>query len=147
MAVKPIPDGYHTITPYLVVPGAASVIEFLQRAFGATEKHRMTEPGGRIMHAELLIGDSPLMLGEPPPDRPVITGMLYLYVPDVDATYQRALAAGAKTIREPHDEFYGDRTAAVKDHVGNQWWIATHTKDVSTQDLQKHAALREKGEK
>jgi uncharacterized glyoxalase superfamily protein PhnB len=142
MPVKPIPDGYHTITPYLVIPGAAAVIEFLQKAFGAIEKHRMVEPTGRLMHAELLIGDSPLMLGEPLAGHPICTGMFYLYLPDVDATYERALAAGAQTIREPRDEFYGDRTAAVKDLAGNQWWMATHTRDVSPEEMKEHAEGR-----
>jgi uncharacterized glyoxalase superfamily protein PhnB len=144
MPVKPIPDGYHTITPYLVIPGAAAVIEFLKRAFHAQEKHRMSEPGGRIMHAELRIGDSVLMLGEPPANQPAVTGMLYMYVTDVDATYQRALDAGGRTIRPPHDEFYGDRTAAVVDGAGNQWWIATHVKDVSEEELKQHAAAAKK---
>ena len=142
MAVKPIPDGYHTITPYLLIPGAAAVIEFLRRAFDATELHRMVEPSGRIAHAEVRIGDSPLMLGEPPANHPSIPGMLYLYVPDVDATYQKAISAGGQSIREPHDEFYGDRSAAVKDSANNQWWIATHTKDVTPQDLQQHVTAR-----
>jgi uncharacterized glyoxalase superfamily protein PhnB len=144
MAVKPIPDGYHTVTPYLLVPGAAAVIDFLKRAFDAQEKYRMTDPGGRIAHAELRVGDSAVMLGELPANRPATAAMFYLYVPNVDATYQKALDAGGQTVRPPQDEFYGDRSAGVRDSAGNQWWIATHVKDVSDEEMKQHVAAAKK---
>src|ERR1700722_16320248 len=142
MSVKPIPEGYHTVTPYLLVPSGAKLIEFLQAAFGATERHRMPGPNGRIMHAEVQIGDSRIMMGEPPETWKIMTGFIYLYVPDVDAVYHRALAAGAESASPLKDEFYGDRTGGIKDPSGNLWWIATHTKDVSAEEMAEHSARK-----
>jgi PhnB protein len=139
MAVKPIPDGYHAVTPYLTVPGVAKVIEFLKKTFGATSAECHTTPDGRIMHAEVRIGDSVVMLGEPPTPDAARPANLYVYVPDVDATYKRAVAAGGKTVMEPANQFYGDRHAGVLDSAGNQWWIATRVEEVSPEELDRRA--------
>jgi uncharacterized glyoxalase superfamily protein PhnB len=139
MAVKPIPEGYHSITPYLTVPGAAKLLDFLKQAFEAEEIHRMARPDGAIMHAEVRIGDSPVMMGEPMGSCEPMFGSLYLYVPDVDAVYKRALQAGATSTSEPADQFYGDRSAGIKDPVGNQWWIATHKEDVPPEEIARRA--------
>jgi PhnB protein len=139
MAVKPIPEGYHTVTSYLVVPGVTNLINFLKRAFNAAELHRMARPDGTIMHAEVKIGDSHVMLGEPMGQWPPMPCALYLYVNDTDATYKRALEAGATSLMEPADQFYGDRNAGVKDPSGNFWWIATHKEDVPPEELEKRA--------
>ena len=141
MAVKPIPDGYHSITPYLVVPDAPKTIAFLKQAFGATTLFEpMKRPDGSIGHAELKIGDSPLMLSEASEQCPATQAMIYLYVPDVDATYKKALAAGATSVMEVADQFYGDRSGGVKDPAGNSWYVATHKEDVAPQELAKRAA-------
>lgn len=137
MSVSPIPKGYHSVTPYLMVRGADKEIEFLKKAFGAMEKERHTTPDGSIMHAEVHIGDSTVMLGEAKGECEPINAMLYLYVPDVDVIYQRALNAGAKSAQEVTDQFYGDRSGAVTSPGGNRWWIATHKEDVSADELQR----------
>ena len=142
MAVKPIPDNYHSITPYLMAPGAARLIEFLKDAFGAVERERMTGPDGGVMHAEVRIGDSMVMLTDGGGDWKPMPTALYLYVNDADATYQRALAAGATSVMEPVTQFYGDRHGGVKDPSGNIWWIATHVEDVSPEELRKRAEAR-----
>src|SRR4030081_1144777 len=139
MAVKPIPDGYHTVTPYLIVPGVAKLIDFLKAAFDAKEIHRMATPDGRIMHAEVKIGDSPVMLGEPMGEWKPMPCMMYLYVKDTDAVYNQALKAGATSAMEPADQFYGDRNAGVKDGTGNLWWIATHKEDVAPEEMKKRS--------
>jgi PhnB protein len=144
-AVKPIPDGYHTVTPYLVVRDVPRLIEFLRQAFGATERMRAARPDGSIMHAEVVIGDSRVMMGEPTASSPPMPGCVHLYVVDTDALYHLALQAGATSLREPTDQFYGDRMAGVQDPVGNQWWIATHTEDVPPAELARRAAARPSG--
>ncbi|HMC58673.1 MAG TPA: VOC family protein [Candidatus Solibacter sp.] len=133
--VKAIPEGYHTVTPYLIVDGAARLIEFVKQAFDAKEMLRMSGPDGRIGHTEIRIGDSMLMLSDSRDPWKPMPAMLYLYVEDVDATYQRALQAGATSVSEPKDQFYGDRSAGVQDSCGNQWWIGTHIEDVSEEEL------------
>jgi uncharacterized glyoxalase superfamily protein PhnB len=138
--VKPIPDGYHSITPFLIVDGAPELIDFAKQAFGAEETFRMPGPGGQIMHAEMRIGDSMMMLSDASPENPPMPAMIHLYVPDAEAVYKRALQAGASSIREPADQFYGDRSAGVKDRFGNQWWLATHIEDVSPEEMEKRAA-------
>jgi PhnB protein len=135
--VKPIPDGYHTVTPYLVASDAAKLIEFLKKAFDAKELHRSTGPDGSVAHAEVSVGDSRIMIGGGRPGVPPMPCMLYLYVPDTDSLYKSALAAGASSIMEPTNQFYGDRNAGVKDAEGNQWYIATHLEDVAPEELQK----------
>jgi PhnB protein len=143
--VKAIPDGYHTVTPYLVVRGVPRLLEFLQQAFGATELMRAPRPDGTIMHAEVAIGDSRVMMGEPPTSSPPMPGCVHLYVVDTDALYHLALQAGATSLREPTDQFYGDRMAGVQDPVGNQWWIATRTENVPPAEMARRAAARPSG--
>jgi len=139
MAVKPIPDGYHTVTPYLTVQGVPKLIDFLKQAFEAQELERMTQPDGTIGHAEVRIGDSVVMMGEARDEWKPMPSGIYLYVNDTDAVYKRALQAGATSIMEPADQFYGDRSAGVKDSSGNHWWIATHKEDVPPAELKKRA--------
>ena len=139
MAVKPRPDGYHTITPFLNVKGTAGMIDFLKSALGAEEVMRMPGPGGVVMHAEVNIGDSRLMLSEAM-ERPVSASSFYLYVNDVDAAYKRAVGAGATSQSEPADQFWGDRMASVTDPFGNTWSIATHKEDPSPEEMAKRMA-------
>ena len=148
MAVKAIPDGYYSLTPYLVVKGAEQAIEFYTKAFGATETVRMPGPGGRIMHAEIQIGNSMLMLADENPERgyfsPVTLGgsgsSIMLYTGDVDATFQQAVAAGATAVMPPMDMFWGDRMGNLKDPFGHVWAIATHKEDVSPEEMGKRMA-------
>jgi PhnB protein len=143
MSAKHVPEGYHTVTPYLVVNNVAELIEFLKRTFGAEERELLSKPDGGIMHAEVMIGDSVVMMGEPADESEVIPALLYLYVDDCDAVYERALEAGATSLREPEDQFYGDRSAAVDDAFGNHWWLATHVEDVPAEEMQRRAVSRE----
>ena len=136
----PMPRGYHTVTPYLVVSDAAKLIDFLKRAFGATERYKMAGPDGSVGHAEMQIGDSVVMLGQQSSQARATRSMIYLYVPDCDALYRSALAAGATSIREPSDQFYGDRNGAVSDFAGNEWWVATHKEDVSSAEMERRMA-------
>jgi len=140
MAVKPIPDGYHTVTPYLTVRGAAKVIDFLKQAFGAEEAGPpLKRPDGKIMHAQVKIGDSLVMLADENEMAKATAASLYVYVPDVDKTYQRAIKAGGEKVMEPTDMFYGDRSGSVKDPSGNSWSMATHKEDVAPQEMAKRA--------
>jgi PhnB protein len=141
MAVKPIPDGYHTLTPVLTVQGAAKLIEFLKQAFDAKESYRLAGPGGTIMHAELKIGNSMVMLGEATDAHKPMPAKIALYVEDTNAWYKRALTAWAKSLQEPVDQFYGDRGAGVTDPAGNQWWIHTRIEDVSPEEIKKRAEV------
>jgi PhnB protein len=136
MAVKPIPDGYHSVTPYLIVRGAAQLIDFLKEAFGAQETFRMPGGGG-IMHAVVRIGDSVVMMSDAMGEYGPMPTMIHLYVEDVDAVYKRALQAGATPVQELKDQFYGDRAGGVKDAFGNLWYIATHVEDVPMEELQR----------
>ena len=141
--VKPIPEGYHAVTPYLIVVEAAQAIEFYKKSFGATELMRMPAPEGRIGHAEIKIGDSRVMLADENPKMPyrgprALGGSpvsLVLYVEDVDQTVDRALAFGAKLVRPVENQFYGDRTGGIEDPFGHQWHIATHVEDVSPEEM------------
>jgi PhnB protein len=147
MPVKPIPQGYRSVTPYLAVRQAADAIEFYRRAFGAKERMRFAAPEGKIGHAELEIGDSVIMLADEHPDMdfrgPASLGgttvTLHLYVKDVDASVRKATEAGAKTVREVKDQFYGDRSGAVRDPFGHVWHIATHKEDVSSEEIARRA--------
>lgn len=139
MAVKPIPEGYHTGTPYLVVSGVARLIDFLKQAFGAEEVHVMKDSAGAIRHAEFKIGDSRVMMGEANEQWKAMPSGIYLYVPDVDATYHRAIKAGATSLMEPTDQFYGDRHGGVTDPSGNIWWISTRIENVSPEEMQTRA--------
>lgn len=146
--VKPIPDGYRTITPYLCIKGAAAALEFYKKAFGAVENVRMPGPGGSVMHAEVKIGDSMLMLSDEFPDwgqlgptsRGGSTCTMMLYVPDCDATFKRAVDAGCNATQAPKDEFWGDRFAKVTDPFGHQWGILTHVEDVTPEEMKKRMA-------
>jgi PhnB protein len=146
--VRPVPPGYHTVTPYLTVNDGARAVEFYQRAFGARETERMPGPGGKIMHAELRIGDSVVMLSDEfpgmgsckaPTTLGGTTGSLFLYVPDVDAAFKRAVEAGCKVIAPLTDMFWGDRFGKLQDPFGNQWAMATHKEDVSPAEMSKRA--------
>lgn len=134
MAFSYIPEGFPTVTPYLAVRGVAALIDFLKATFDATELDRIAKPDGSIMNAAVTIGNSRLMMGDPG-DRPPETAMLYVYVPDCDAVYARALAAGATSISAPADMFYGDRSGAVQDPSGNKWWIATRKEEVTHDEI------------
>ena len=136
---NPIPKGFGTVTPFLTVADAAKLIDFLQQAFAAQVTFRMDAPDGSVRHAEVKIGDSMVMIGQAPAGQEM-RAMLHLYAPDTDALYHRAIAAGATSIREPADQFYGDRTGGVRDLCGNQWWIATHKEDVSQEEMERRMA-------
>src|SRR5579864_575967 len=139
--VKPIPDGFHSITPYVVVDGAAKLIDFLQKAFDAKYHHEPTmRPDGSIMHATLKIGNSMLMIADASEHAKASPVMLYLYVSDVDAAHQKALKAGATSTMEPADHFYGDRSAGVKARAGNHWFLGKNIEDVAPAELKKRAA-------
>jgi PhnB protein len=150
---KPIPDGYHTITPYLSINGAANAIEFYKKAFGATEVMRMAQPDGRIGHAELQVGDSRIMLADEYPDMdfrdPRSLGgtpvHLHMYVEDVDAVVEQAVGAGARLVRPVQDQFYGDRLGSVADPYGHVWHVATHKEDLSMEELRSRAAAQHNG--
>ena len=147
MAVNPIPDGYRTVTPYLVVRGAAKTIEFAKKAFGAELiGEPMKRPDGTVMHAQIRIGDSLVMISDATAQQPPMPSMLYIYVPNVDAVYQRAVAAGGASLMEPMDMFYGDRSGGVKDPAGTQWFIGTHKEDVAPQELKKRAEAHHKSQ-
>ena len=146
--VKPVPDGYHTVTPYLVITNAAKAIEFYKEAFAATELVRLATPDGKVGHAELEIGDSRIMLADEWPALDALSPqtiggsavVITLYVEDVDAVVSRALAAGAKLTRPVVDQFYGDRSGSITDPFGHKWTIATHKEDVSPEEMRKRAA-------
>jgi PhnB protein len=145
MAVKPIPDGYHTVTPYLIVKDGVKALDFYKKAFGAAELFRMAGPDGKIGHAEIKIGDSVIMLGDEQPGThcrsPLTLGGspvgILLYLDNVDARFKQALAAGAKESRPVQDQFYGDRSGTLEDPFGHTWTIATHTEDVSPEEMNK----------
>jgi uncharacterized glyoxalase superfamily protein PhnB len=140
MAAKPIPEGHHTVTPYLTVRDAAQVVDFLKQAFRAEMTHEpLNRPDGKMAHAEVKIGDSRVMLAEESEMAKATPASLYLYVSNVDGVYQQALKAGGKTIMEPTDMFYGDRCGGVKDPSGNSWMIATHKEDVAPPEIARRA--------
>jgi len=139
MPIKAIPEGYHTITPFVTVQDADKLIDFLKQVFAATEIERMTNTDGTIKHAEVRIGDSVLMISEARGEWKPMPAAFYLYISDVDAVYQRALAAGATSLMEPTNTFYGNRESGVTDQFGNYWWIATHIEEVSPEEIQRRA--------
>ncbi len=152
--VKPIPDGYQVVTPYLCIDGAAGAIDFYQQVFGATERMRMGGPDGKIGHAELQIGDSVVMLSDEYPDMDVRAPKAYggspvnlsIYVEDVDAVVERAVAAGATIKRPVEDQFYGDRLGQIEDPFGHTWAVATHIEDVAPEEMERRAAAAMGGE-
>ena len=151
MAVKPIPDGYHTVTPYLIVKGAARAIDFYKQAFGATEIMRVPGPNNTVMHAELKIGDSVIMLAD---EQGTPAGAEYrspqsiggspvslmIYVPEVDKTFKQAISLGSQSKRDVQNQFYGDRSGNLVDPFGHIWTIATHVEDVSQEEMKKRMA-------
>jgi PhnB protein len=147
MSVKPIPEGYHSVTPYLIVRGGADAIEFYQKAFGAVELFRFPSPDGKIGHAEIKVGDSPIMLADEFPDMgyngPDSLGgspvSLMIYVDDVDAVFNQAVEAGATVKEALADKFYGDRMGTVTDPFGHRWHLATHKEDISVEEMQRRA--------
>jgi uncharacterized glyoxalase superfamily protein PhnB len=139
-AVRKVPEDRPRVAPYLVVKGAARLIGFLEQVVGAKERYRLAGPGGGVTHAEVEIGGSVVMLADASAEHPAKTAMLHVYVEDVDATYSRALAAGATPVRPPADQFYGDRSGGVQDPFGNQWWFSTHVEDVSPEEISRRAA-------
>ncbi len=148
MAVKPIPDGYHSVTPYIIVKGAAKAIDFYKNAFGATELMRFPGPNNTVMHAEIKIGDSVVMLADEHESGPYRSPMavggtpisLMVYVEDVDTVFNQAVSLGAKSTREVEDQFYGDRSGNLTDPFGHVWTIATHKEDVSSEEMERRMA-------
>jgi PhnB protein len=150
--VKPVPEGYHAVTPYLIVDGAAKALDFYKQVFGAKERMRMPGPGGKVGHAEINIGDSVIMLADEHPEMgargPKSFGgsptSIVLYVENVDATVKAAVGAGAKILRPIEDKFYGDRSGTIEDPFGHHWHVSTHVEDVSPEELQRRAAAMAK---
>jgi PhnB protein len=148
--VKPIPEGYHTVTPYLIFNGASEAIEFYERALGATEVLRLADPGGTVHHAEIAIGDSRVMLADEHPEIEALSPKtiggspvtMHVYVEDVDAAVERAVKAGAKLIRPVADQFYGDRTGGIEDPFGYRWYMATHKEDLTMDEIRRRAAAQ-----
>lgn len=138
MATQTVPLGFHTVTPFLSVKDVKPLLEFARRAFGAEEIYRMNMPDGTIMHAEIKIGDSMVMVGDSMEDTPTRSS-IYLYVEDADEVFRKAVEAGGKVVQEPKDQFYGDRNAGVRDPSGNIWWMATHKEDLSPEEREARA--------
>jgi PhnB protein len=146
--VKPIPEGYHTVTPHLIIKGAAGAIEFYKKVFGATEVMRMAQPDGRLGHAEIMIGGSKILMADEFPEMGARSPLHYggtpmsilLYFEDVDAVFNRAVAAGSKVLKPIQDQFYGDRTGTLTDPFGHQWTIATHIEDVTPEEAERRVA-------
>ena len=139
-AVSFKPAGCQQVIPYLIISDPQKTIDFVKQVFGGRETHISRDPQGRVMHASMQIGDSVLMMGcAMPPQFPAVPAMVYLYIPDVDLAYKRALAAGATSLREPADQFYGDRSGGVTDSNGTQWWLGTHIEDVSNEEIERRA--------
>lgn len=143
--VNPIPPGYHTVTPYLIVVGAGRLIDFMKEAFGAEEIYRSAKPDGTLGHCQVRIGDSMVELADGNEQWKPRTCALHLYVPDTDATYAQAIAAGATSLFEPADTFYGDRSGGVVDPCGNQWYIATRQEELSEEEINRRAEAAGKG--
>jgi uncharacterized glyoxalase superfamily protein PhnB len=140
MAVKPIPDNYPRVCPYLIVLDVRALLGFIEAVFDAQPGQHHEGPDGRVMHAEVRIGDSLIMMGEASDKWKAMPAGLHVYVADVDAAYQRALAAGATTVMAPADQFYGDRNSGVKDASGNTWWITSHIEDVTPEEISRRGA-------
>jgi PhnB protein len=141
MPVKTVPDGYNTVMPFLVVNDVNAVMDFLKKTVNAQVKMNMPGPDGKPMHAEMTIGESVIMMGQACAEHKPFPAMLYIYLDDVDAAYKRALSCGATSMKEPADQFYGDRTCMVRDSFGNEWCFATHKEDLSEKELKERAAV------
>jgi PhnB protein len=139
MKANPIPEGYHSVTPYLKLPNCGRLIEYLKQAFGAVEKARLEKPDGSVLHAEVMIGDSLLMVHEAPGNWEPKPGTFYHYVADVDAAHMRAVAAGGTSVFEPANMYYGARVSCVTDIAGNDWWLAQPVEKLSLEEIQKRA--------
>ena len=137
MPVNPIPEGFNTVTPYLTVDNAQSLIDFLQQAFNGKLTYKMNDDKGNVRHAEMKIGDSMIMIGQARDEWRPKPANLVLYVPDCDALYKKALAAGGKVVREMATQPYGDRSGGIEDPQGNTWWVSTHVEDVSDEEMQR----------
>jgi len=144
MAVKPIPENYPRVSPYLVVKNVADTMDFIQYVFDGKVWEKMTTPDGSINHAEMNIGDSVIMMGKASEDYPPLNAMLYIYVEDTDKAYNRAIEKGATSVMEPANQFYGDRNAGVKDKDGISWWIASHVEDVSPEEMMRRNEAQSK---
>ncbi|WP_410211055.1 VOC family protein [Aquirhabdus sp.] len=144
MAVHYLPEGYNTVNPYLIIQKVDQVIDFLVQVFDAVEVGRLKYPDGKVSHAELQLGTSRIMLSEAIGDMPATPAVLVVYVPDADKAYQRALMAGAKSVRPPTDQLYGDRSGGVTDLSGNQWWIHTHIEDVPFEEIERRMTAQPK---
>jgi PhnB protein len=150
--VNPIPEGYHSVTPYLILSGAGDAIAFYKKALGAEEVMRLADPGGKVHHAEISIGDSRIMLADEHPEiqalSPKTVGgspvSIHLYVEDVDRAVERAVAAGATLVRPVADQFYGDRVGGIKDPFGYRWFIATHKEDLTIDEIRRRAASQDR---
>ncbi|HSU80850.1 MAG TPA: VOC family protein [Thermoanaerobaculia bacterium] len=143
--VSPVPPGYHTVTPYLIVVGAERLIDFMKRAFDAEEVYRSPKPDGTLGHCQVRIGDSMVELADGNEQWKPKTCVLHLYVPDADAIYAKAIAAGATSLFEPADTFYGDRSGGVEDPCGNHWYIATRQEELSKEEVERRAKAAGKG--
>lgn len=151
--VNPIPEGYHSVTPYLSIKGAAEAIDFYKKVFGATELFRMPGPGGKIGHAEIKIGNSPIMLADEYPEMEFVSPEtlggtpigLMIYVDDVDTMFKGAISAGATEIKPLQDQFYGDRSGTLKDPYGHVWTVATHVEDIAPEEMERRAAAAHGG--
>ena len=149
-AVKAIPEGYHTVTPYLILNSASDAIAFYKKALGADEVMRMEDPGGKVHHAEIKIGDSRIMLADEHPELQALSPKtiggspvsIHLYVADVDAAVERAVAAGAKLVRPVADQFYGDRVGGIEDPFGYRWFFATRKEDLTMDEIHRRAAAQ-----
>lgn len=151
MSVRPIPEGYHSVTPYLVIKGAGAAIDYYKKAFGASEMFRMPGPDGKVMHAEIKIGDSIIMLADEFPEMgfksPASLGgsavSLMIYCEDVNRVFPEAIAAGGTEMRPLKDQFYGDRTGTLKDPFGHVWTVATHVEDIAPDEMERRAKAAE----
>ena len=151
--VNPIPEGYHSVTPYLSIKGAAAAIDFYKKVFGATELFRMAGPEGKIGHAEIKIGNSPIMLADEYPEMEFVSPQtlkgtpvgLMIYVDDVDTMFKQAISAGATEVKPLQNQFYGDRSGTLKDPFGHVWTVATHVEDVAPEEMERRAAAAHGG--